>query len=67
METHLQFRKASSEETSAQDLSELSKTNDALILCAVASNKSTNETTILALKESKVPEVIDCLRKRGII
>lgn len=66
MQTHSTFRKASSEETSLLELSELAKSDDTLILCAIASNKATTEETIQALKATKIPEVLDCLRKRGI-
>lgn len=67
MKDHIEFRKASSEETSAQELSELSKSDNTIILCAVASNRSSTEETIQALKATGIPEVIDCLRKRGIV
>ena len=67
MQTHSTFRKASSEETSPLELSELAKSDDILILCAIASNKVTAEETIQALKATEISEVLDCLRKRGIV
>lgn len=67
MKDHIEFRKANSEETSPQELLELSKSDNTITLCAVASNRSTTEETIQALKATEIPEVIDCLRKRGIV
>lgn len=66
-EIHSIFREASSEETSPKYLSELAKSDDLLIVCAVASNKSTSKDTILELQSTGVPEILDCLRKRGIV
>lgn len=66
-EIHYIFRKANSEETSPEELSHLANTDDVLILCAVASNNSSSEETIGKLKSSGIPEVLDCLRKRGIL
>jgi len=61
------FRKASSEETSQKDLSELAKSDDVLIACAVASNKTTSQETLEALQATGDPDVLDCLRKHGIV
>ena len=64
-DAHFVFRKASSEETSQKDLSELAKSDDVLIACAVASNKTTSQETLEALQAAGDPDVLDCLRKRG--
>lgn len=66
-EQHSIFRKASSEETSPEELSEIAKTDDILILSAVAANKSSSEKTIESLRSTGFPEVLDCLRKRGVL
>jgi hypothetical protein len=66
-EAHAVFREANSEETSSKRLSELAKSDDILIVCAVASNKSTSKETIAELQSNEVSEVLNCLRKRGIV
>lgn len=67
MNDRLVFLKANCEDTLPLELDELSNSTSIEILCSVALNTSTPEETLQRLKARNIPDVLDCLRIRGIV
>jgi len=66
--THAQFRQANDPETPQETFLELSKTDDELILGALALDPSSPEHVISELEKTESQYIRECLRqRRGLI